>query len=75
LLKNYSFKWPDSTKEAFQKLKVVVTSPPYLALPDFPKQFVIECDASEERTRVVLMQEKRPIAFISQAFKGRALHL
>lgn len=44
-LKKNSFEWLTETQEAFEKLKVAVTQPPVLALPDFSKIFVIECDA------------------------------
>ena len=40
-----------------------------LALPDFTIPFVIECDALSTRLGVVLMQNKHPIAFISQELK------
>ncbi len=46
-----------------------------LRLPDFTKPFVIECNASGWGLSVVLMQEARPIAFLSKALKGRALLL
>ncbi|GLT71301.1 hypothetical protein SLA2020_433320 [Shorea laevis] len=75
LLKKNSFKWNDQATEAFHHLKKVITNPPVLKLPDFTKTFTIECDACGNGIGAVLMQEGQPIAFYSQALKGRALML
>jgi len=75
LFKKNAFVWTHAATEAFTQLKAVVTSPPVLRLPDFTKDFVIECDASGSGLGAVLMQEGHPIAFFSHALKGRALLL
>jgi hypothetical protein len=46
LLKRDAFRWTDEAEAAFQCLKQALMSAHWLQLPDFNKQFVIECDAS-----------------------------
>uniref|UniRef100_A0A2N9HI48 Reverse transcriptase domain-containing protein n=1 Tax=Fagus sylvatica TaxID=28930 RepID=A0A2N9HI48_FAGSY len=46
LLKKDLFGWNDKAKAAFLALKQVVSNPHVLALLDFTKPFVVECDAS-----------------------------
>lgn len=40
---------------------------PLLRLPDFIKEFIIECDASDKGIGVVLMQQRKPLAYFSNA--------
>ena len=65
LLKKEGFMWNDDAEAAFSALKGAVTSAPVLALPDFTKPFVVECDASMYGFGVVLVQDGHPIVFFS----------
>ena len=73
--KKDSFPWFEEAENSFVQLKLVVSNPPMLALLDFNKPFTLECDAFGQGLVVVLMQDQRPIAFHSQALKGRSLSL
>jgi len=75
LAKKNAFKWDDTTQKAFNNLKIALSSPPVLALPDFTTPFVIECDASAMRIGAVLMQRNHPIDFINQATRETPLGL
>jgi hypothetical protein len=71
LLKKDGFSWTEVAAAAFAALKAAVTSAPVLAMPDFSKLFVVECDASSHGFGVVLVQEGHPIVFFSRVVAPR----
>jgi hypothetical protein len=73
LLKKNSFTWTPAAAQAFQNLKMAMCTTLVLALPDFTKTFVLECDAPWKGIGVVLMQEGQPLAFTSKQLSERNL--
>jgi hypothetical protein len=58
LLKNDTkFNWSSRCNEAFEQLKVLLTTAPVLAQPDIEKPFDVYCDVSGSGLGCVLMQE------------------
>ncbi|RDX76064.1 Retrovirus-related Pol polyprotein from transposon 17.6, partial [Mucuna pruriens] len=68
------FKWDDVHEKAFNLLKDKLTNALVLCLPNFDKAFKIECDAFSVGIGVVLMQESKPIAYLSEKLSGAALN-
>ena len=75
LTKKRCLGWNEVTNKAFEQLKIAVSHLLVLALPDFTKSFVVECDASGYGIGGVLMQDGKPIAYYSQRLKGKNLFL
>jgi hypothetical protein len=71
LLKKDGFEWSDAAAAAFDALKAAVSSASILAMPDFTKPFIVECDASSHGLGVVLVQEGHPMAFFSRPIAPR----
>lgn len=67
LLKKYSFFWNSESATAFEELKKTMVTVPVLAFLDFYREFIIETDASGKGLGAMLMQEGRPLTFISKA--------
>lgn len=72
LLKKDKFNWSLEAEKAFTMLKTATTSVPVLAVPDFAKPFVVETNASSKGLGAVLLQEGRPVAYLSQSLSNRA---
>jgi hypothetical protein len=66
LLKKNAFSWTPIADHSFQALKAAMCTTLVLALPDFNKTFVLECDTSGKDIGDVLMQHGWPLAFTSK---------
>ena len=75
LLKKDTFLWSDKAEKAFEDLKAAVSQPPMLALLDFSQTFVVEFDASGFGMGAILIRGGGPLAYYSQALKGKNLFL
>lgn len=73
LLKKDAFSQTLKATKAFEHLKERMCQALVLTTPNFTKTFIVECDASGNGIRVVLMQGGRPIAFESRPIKGKYL--
>lgn len=78
--KTRTLKWNEKAKQSFEKLKSELIKAPVLAIPDFSKKFIIQCDASNHAIAAVLVQKDdetdsdRPIAYISRKLRGAELN-
>jgi hypothetical protein len=75
LLKNdIKFNWSSRCNEAFEQLKVLLTTTPILAQPDIEKPFDVYCDALGSGLGSVLMQEGRVVAYASRQLRRHEEH-
>lgn len=68
--------WTPARQEAFQNLKEALSSRPVLISPDYSRQFVLQCDASNRGLGVVLSQinekkEEHPVLYLSRKLTPR----
>jgi len=70
--KEQKWKWEKEQEKAFERLKVVFTIEPILAIPDIDREMRVEADALDYATGGVLStkyedRKWRPVAFISKS--------
>ena len=73
--KEQKWKWKREQEEAFEKLKMVFTIEPVLAIPDINKEMRVETDASDYATGGVLLTKCengkwRLVVFISKSLNA-----
>lgn len=75
LLQKKEYQWTEEAQQAFEALKHAMSVTPVLALPDFTLSFVVETDACDDGLGAVLMQQGRPLAYLSKALGLKNRHL
>ncbi|CAM1312561.1 Uncharacterised protein r2_g2301 [Pycnogonum litorale] len=55
--KNTPFIWNSECKEAFEKLKLAMSSSPVISMPDLEKIFIVKTDASQVGVGAILQQQ------------------
>lgn len=74
-LKKNNFHWQEVQQQAFDAIKLQLAQAPVLAMPDFSLPFILEADASGHGIGAVLMQNGRPLAYLSKAIGPKAAAL
>ena len=68
------WEWSVPQHQAFNRLKLALTTAPVLRLPDFSRQFVVTTDASDAAVGAILEQDfgngLQPVAFASRKLNG-----
>ena len=59
--------WSEGCENAFQQLKLDLTSAPVLAMPDYTLPWEVVSDACGFAVGAVLLQRGRPVAFAARA--------
>jgi len=67
MLKKNQFGWHEAVEDAFLALKQAMTTTPILAMPNFNEAFTIETDAFGDGIGAVLVQQGKPVAYMSRA--------
>ena len=59
--------WESEQQCAFEAIKQVITTRPVLGYFDKTKKHTIQCDASKKGLSAVLLQESKPVMYVSRA--------
>ena len=65
--KNVEWHWDDQHAKAWNELMTMISQVPVLAFFDPEKEVTVQCDASQSGLGAVLMQEGKPVHYISRA--------
>ena len=68
------FAWTDEAENAFELIKLRLTSAPILMFSDFHQPFKLHSDASKVGIGAVLSQNSKPVAYFSEKLSGPILH-
>ncbi|RDX86566.1 hypothetical protein CR513_32090, partial [Mucuna pruriens] len=69
-VRDFSILLEQIQERAFEALKDRLTHAPTIALPNFAKSFMLECDASNVGIGAILLQEEHLIAYFREKLKG-----
>jgi hypothetical protein len=64
--KTVKWQWTDVKQNAFDEMKKIISRETLLTYPNFHLPFEIHTDASHTQFGLVILQQKRPIAFYSR---------
>ncbi|KAI4330320.1 hypothetical protein MLD38_028618 [Melastoma candidum] len=73
-LEGDKFEWTSAAQARFERLKEFLNEAPILALPNFARMFIVECDAWGVGIGGVWMQEGRPITHFRKKINGAKLN-
>ena len=69
--KNCKFHWSKEAEKSFNELKIALTTPPVLAMPNDSGEFILDTDASDQAIGAVLSQRQegveRVVAYASRS--------
>ena len=68
--KEVFFHWDSPQEESFSKLKNILSSTPVLTFYDMKKPVIIPCDVSQSGFGALLLQDGKPVAYVSRALSS-----